>query len=267
MHRNINIDKVFNYIPKRLREELADDDQIRSWCLQALRRVNHSERYIKDVSFHDVENHKITLPTDLHKIYKVSYAITEPTDLQQLSLCQCEAQTDSSVFSLSTDCVPIYHELFLTSDYYLQGFRPMAYKKTRLTDNYVCNVNWGGCYGFYSLNTTGSIMTLSEQSGFVVIEYFAEMKDDDGNFLVPDVEALWQGMASWVKAKFYEDRAIMSEQSSFQLYQQYQRESKVWLDDARGIFKLSGIDTALHRELVKGTSRILRAHLLIKHHE
>lgn len=261
------IDNVFNYLPNTLRRELSDDDQIKSWALQALRMVNHSDKYVKDVSFHDISNHKVTLPDDVYKIYKVNYAVTEPTDMQILSLCQCEAQTDSTLFSLEQDCLPIYHRLFLQSDYYLNGFKPMAYKKTRLTDNYVCNVNWGGCHGFYSLDSTGTYLTTSEQSGFVAIEYFAEAKDTKGNFLVPDYPQLWLGLAAYIKAKFYEERSILAEQNSNSLYQQYLLESRTWLNEMRGIFKLQGINTALHRELIYGPARILKAHLLIKQHD
>lgn len=263
----IPLDNVFNYIPTNLRRELNDDNQIKSWALQALRTVNHSQKYVKDISFHDVTNHKVTLPDDVHKIYKVSYANSEPTDLQVLSLCQCEAQTDSTYFDLDPDCVPIYHNLFLNSDYYQSGFRPLAYKKTRLTDNYVCNVNWGGCHGFYSLDTTGTYMTISEKTGFVVIEYFAEPKDNDGNFLVPDVVALWKGMAEYVKARFYENRTVLNEQNSDAKEDKADARSITWLNDARGQFKLKGIDTALHRELIFSNSLILKAHLLTRVHD
>lgn len=261
------LDNVFNFLPKNLRRELSDDDQIRSWALQALRTVNHSQRYIKDISFHDIVNHRANLPDDVYKIYKVSYASEQPTDLQIASLCACEAQTDSANYSLEDDCIPIYHQLFLNSDYYTSTFRPMAYKKTRLADNYVCNVQWGGCHGFYSLDSTGSVMTFSEQDGFVAIEYLAEPKNDNGDFLVPDLPQLWSGLAAWIKAKFYEDKSILAEQNSFQLYQANLAEARQWLNEARGIFKLSGIDTALHRQMIYGSSRILRAHLTIKTHD
>lgn len=261
------LDNVFNYLPRTLRRELNDDDQIRSWALQALRRVHHSDRYIKDITFHDITNHRISLPDDVKKVYKVSYATSQPSQLEIDSLCRCEAQTDSSTYTLEDDCVPIYHQLFLNSDYYHNTFKPMAYKKSRLTDNYVCNVNWGGCYGFYSLDTTGTVMTFSEKEGFVAIEYLAEIKDTDGNFLVPDIEELWQGLASWIKAKFFEERTIVSEQNSDQRYLANLQESKVWLTQARGILKLRNIDTALHRNLVQGSSRILRAHLLSRTHD
>lgn len=261
----IRLDNVFNYLPKTVRRELNDDDQILSWALQALRTVNHTNKLVKSVSFHDIVNHKITLPVDLKKVYKVSYATEEPDDLTISTLCSCEAQTDSSTFTIDKDCRPLYHRLFLTSDYYLKCFTPMQYKKVRLTDQYVCNVNWGGCYGFYSLNTTGTMMTFSEKSGFVVIEYFAEPKDDYGNFLVPDLVSLWNGLADYITAKFYQDRAVQKEQNANQLYQQYLLSSRNWLNDARGYFKLNSIDLAMHRHLIYSDSRIMKAHLLVRH--
>lgn len=267
MIKLIPLDNVFNYLPKTLRRELSDDDQIRSWALQALRTVNHGQRYIKDISFHDIENHRANLPDDVYKIYKVSYATSQPTDLQIDSLCRCTAQTDSANYSLEDDCVPIYHQLFLNSDYYQSGFKPMAYKKTRLADNYVCNVQWGGCHGFYSLDSTGTVMTFSEATGFVAIEYFAEPKNDKGDFLVPDLPQLWSGLAAWIKAKFYEERSIQAEQNSYQLYQSNLLEARQWLNEARGIFKLQGIDTVLHRQMIYGQSRILKAHLTVRTHD
>lgn len=260
----IPLDNVFNYLPTNLRREMNDDLQIKSWALQALRTVNHSQKYVKDISFNDILNHKVTLPDDLHQIYKVSYANESPTDLEILSLCQCEAQTDSANYSLETDCIPIYHNLFLNSTYYTSGFKTLAFKKNRLTDNYVCNVNWGGCDGFYSLDTTGTYMTTSYQTGFVAIEYFAEPKSEDGDFLVPDLPQLWSGLAAWIKAKFYENRSILAEQNAYQLYKANLAEAGQWLTEARGIFKLQGIDTALHRDLIYSTSRIMKAHLLTR---
>lgn len=263
----VNIDKVFNYIPNTMREQLSDDSQIKSWALQALRTVEHSERYVKDVWFADVINHKVELPEDLHKIYKFSYAAQEPTDLEIDSLCACKAQTDSANYILETNCLPVYHNLFLNSAYYKNTFSPMAYKKTRLTDYYVCNVQWGGCYGHYSLDSAGKVATVSEKSGFVAIEYFAEAKDEEGHFIVPDLEQLWQGMAAWAKAKFFEENIFHSEQGSDQRRGQFMIEARQWLNEARGILKLRNIDTSLHRAMVHGSSRILKAHLTIKTHD
>lgn len=265
--KRVPLDNLFNYLPRTLRRELSDDNQIRSWALQALRTVEHSQRYVKDITFHDIINHRINLPDDLHKVYKVSYASEEPSDMDLENLCECTAQTDSTNYSLEDDCVPIYHHMFLNSDYYRNTFKPMAYKKTSLADNYVCNVNWGGCHGFYSLNSTGTVMTFSEEDGYVAIEYFAEPKDGDGNFLVPDVPALWEGLSAWVKAKFYEERTIMSEQNSDQRRLQSMSEARTFLNDVRGQFKLGGIDTALHRQMIYGKSRILKAHLTVKTHD
>lgn len=263
----VPLDNVFNYLPKTLRRELSDDNQIRSWALQALRTVEHNQRYVKDISFHDIENHRANLPEDVYKIYKVSYATAQPTDLEISSLCACEAQTDSANYSLEADCIPIYHQLFLNSDYYQAVFKPMAYKGSRLTDNYVCNVAWGGCHGFYSLNSLGTVMTFSEEEGFVAIEYLAEPKDDDGKFLVPDLPQLWSGLSAWIKAKFYEDRSVMAEQNSYQLYQSNLSEARNWLNEARGIFKLNGIDASAHRQLIYGPARILKAHLTVRTHD
>ena len=77
MIKLIPLDNVFNYLPKTLRRELSDDDQIRSWALQALRTVNHGQRYIKDISFHDIENHRANLPDDEDGFYNKNYSTAD----------------------------------------------------------------------------------------------------------------------------------------------------------------------------------------------
>jgi hypothetical protein len=262
----VKIDNVFNYIPDQIRNEMNDDAQIKSWVLQCLRTIHHQQRFIRDISFHEIENHKVYLPEDLHSIWKVSYAVRRPTELETERLCECEAQTDAANFDLDPDCVSIYHELFITSDYYRNGFKPMAYKGKKLTDNYVCNVNWGGCHGFYSLNSTATIMNVSEASGFVAIEYNVEPKDTHGDFLVPDLPQLWEALSKHVIAKYYEIKSLRNP-NLYSMKVQYTQESKILLNEVRGIFKLSNINTSIHRQLVHGKARILRAHLLTRHYD
>lgn len=257
------IDNIFNFLPKELREDLGDDAQIKSWVLQALKDISHQDRFIRDISFHEIDNHNVTLPEDLHSIWKVSYATRQPTELETSRLCECEAQTADSIFTLDPECVTIYHELFLRSEYYNTAFRPLKYKGKKLTSNYVCNVNWSGCHGFYSLNSTASILTTSFQTGFLAIEYNTELKDTTGNYLIPDLYQLWEGLANHVLSKYWLSKSIRSPQLRT-LADEYAAKSRTFLTEARGIFKLHNINTTVHRQMIHGKNRLLRAHLLLK---
>lgn len=260
----IQLDSVFNYIPKKVREDLSDDDQIRSWALQVFKMLRiPNARYIKDVLFDEVVNHKVKLPHNLKQIYKVSFAKNPPTDEQFNDFCRC----DESDTIADKDCTTVYHHLFLNSDYYLSQYKPMQYKGIRLTDNYICNVEWGGCNGFYSIDSTGQYLTVSEPNGYIVIEYYAELQDDNGNFLIPDMEELKLAMSHYVVAQYYRDRVTNAEQNSNQLYMQNLQQAKTWLMDARAQLIGSNINIPLHRELINYDSRITKVHRRFRTHD
>jgi len=262
----IQLDAVFNYIPKQVRQDLADDDQIRSWALQVLKmlRVPNS-RYVKDIHFDQVVNHKVKLPANLKKIYKVSYAKEPPTNDQFNDFCRCEGTTDS-LDVLDQDCTQIYHHLFLSSDYYLSQYAPLAYKGMTLTDNYICNVNWGGCKGFYSIDTSRNYLTVSEQNGYIAIEYFAEYTLD-GKFMIPDLEELKLAMSHYVVAQYYRGRVTNAEANSNTLYMQNLQQAKTFLLDARAQLIGANINVPLHRELINYDSRITKIHRRFETHD
>jgi len=258
---------MFNYVPSTLREDLTDDDQIRSWALQVLKMLNiPNARYVKDILFDEVTNHKVKLPENLKKIYKVSFAEQPPTDDQFNDFCRCEGTTDAQDV-LDEDCTTVYHHLFLSSDYYQSKYQPMQYKGIRLSDDYICNVEWGGCRGFYSIDTTGQYLTLSEATGYVVIEYYAEMTDANGNYLIPDIEALKNSMAHYVIAMYYRDRAIRAERNAYQLYKDNLQTAKTYMLDARAQLIGGNINIPLHRELINYDSRITKVHRRFRTHD
>lgn len=262
----IKLDSIFNYFPKRLREQIADDDQIRSWALQVLKMVKiPNARYIKDIHFDEVVNHKVELPNNLKKIYKVSFAKNPPSDKEFYDFCQCDG-TDEPTEVLDEDCTRIYHQLFLDSEYYRSSYRPMSYKGMRLTDNYVCNVNWGDCYGHYSLNSTGKYLTTSESSGYIAIEYFAELMDGE-DYLIPDIEELKLAMSHFAEAQYYRNNVGFAEQNSNQLYMQNLQQAKTYLLDARAQLIGQNINVPLHRELINYNSRITKVHRLFRHYD
>lgn len=255
----IQLDAIFNYIPKTVREELADDDQIRSWALQVLKMINIPDaRYEKAIHFDTIENHKVKLPEDLKKIYKVSFASQPPTDKEFNEFCRCGEENGVQV---DKDCTTIYHHLFLNSTYYQSQYSPVAYKGIRLNSDYVCKVNWSGCYGFYS--TDGNYLTMSEPHGYVAVEYFAELKES-GNYLIPDIEELKLAMSHWVEAQYYRDRLSRAEANMGSMYQSNLMQAKNYFLNARAILLARGINVPLHRELIYGESRIKKIHTKIR---
>jgi hypothetical protein len=256
MQTLISIDNVFNFVPRPIREEVNDDTQIKSWALQALRMVETPAKYIKEIWFHEVSNHSAPLPEGLHKIYKASFSQREPIE----GFCRCQGTTEPLEI-LQKDCVSLYHTLYLQGSEIISSWQPLAYKGHKLSDKYVCKVDWGGCKGHYSLTSNLSHIRVSHESGFVAIEYLAEAKDEEGNFLVPDLPQLWLGMSHYIQAQHYNERAAMAEQNANNLYMQHLNLSRHQLQEARSILKMQHIDIAAHRALIKIPSRFSKINL------
>jgi len=98
---------VMNYIPNTYRRELDDVQQWESWALQKLRTVNMHDRFIHDLAFIDIVNHKGQLPAGLKKITGISILYKSPTDEELSSLNSCvkyDNYKDALADDDETDC-------------------------------------------------------------------------------------------------------------------------------------------------------------------
>jgi len=256
MQNLLSIENIFNYLPRVIREEVNDDTQILSWALQGLRTIESPARYIKEIWFTKVNNHTAPLPKGLHKIYKVSFSTVEPID----GFCRCQGSDDPDM-SIEKDCVSIFHTLYLNSYRHTHGWQTLAYKGFSLSSQYVCKVSWGACKGYYSLTSNLSHIRTSFESGFLAVEYLAEAKDEEGNFLAPDITQLWLGLSHYIQAQYYNDRAAMAEQNANNLYMQHLNLARNQMQEARSILALKHIDISEHRALIKMPSRFSKSYI------
>lgn len=66
------VDNVMNYVNRAIIRELADDDQIKSWAIQAYKTLHiPGTQTVKDVDIFQVVNHKVTLPVECKEILRI----------------------------------------------------------------------------------------------------------------------------------------------------------------------------------------------------
>lgn len=266
------LDHVFNFIPKSIREAEGDDDQIRSWALQYLRTIESSKMKVYGFAILTIEDHKTCLPVGLKKISSIKLLSREPTANEVDSIKQCATQSIENVeqdcetgtcIAYSDYCM-IAHQLWLNSPYkdlwadmQFVGttndsyFTSSCYNRIRKT----CD---GACPLGFSINTDGCLLT-EAKDGFICIEYSAEPKDDNGNFLVPEKPIhIWQAISQYAIAQHWLNRTGYKEQNAFQMYQNHLQIARNYMREAKSIMRMSGMSYSNHYALTFGEVAILK---------
>lgn len=266
----VKINNVMNFIPKSLREIQKDDDQWLSWALQSLRTVNTHELYTKDFILLEIDNHKCKLPEGLKKIISLKVLTDIPTDAQIASLNKCITikprdtnssgttpdpeitltNSENSQIHYFDDFCGLYVQLFQESEYYKKAMKPLRYrgvsKRNYFTSEcYKQVTQCRDCYTGFSI-TPDNCLLLDCKKGLICIEYECEVKDNDGNFLIPKTPIqLWNAMAHYAIAHHWLNRTGNKEQNSVQMYEKHMFISSNFMREAKGIFRMQNIDFKL----------------------
>jgi len=210
----IKLDHVFNFIPNTIRDQVSDDDQIRSWAMQAATSLNFKHlQYVRDIIFLTVENHQAVMPDDMKKILKIhAYqgSTLSESDVDVLYNC-----CDTSTFELYPDgmtfaeACPIYHRVYVASTFFQNNWEAVE-RVQNLADDYFCNVDNAGCNEVYSYNSSDRIAQFSFKTGLIAVTYYGLAQDSDGDVLMPEEpQDLWNYMSAYIVTKFLEDQELM----------------------------------------------------------
>lgn len=233
----IPLENVFNYIPNNLRRTYNDDDQILSYALQAWRNIGVPARYIKDIAFLEVKDHKADIPEDTFKIVSV-WKIKDDADFSYLY--DCADEPEHVITEFDTYCT-INYRLFKTKE--TDNFERLKYAGN-YGDSYVClEAHKGHCGETWSVSVATRQIQTSIKDGIIMMYYFKEPKNEEGQFLLPATPiVLWEYLAASVCTKIWEDRLSIKEESSAGIYVEYKRQQTNYLKEVRGYFKGKSIN-------------------------
>lgn len=250
----VKLDHVFNYISPAIRQMFSDDEQFKSWALSAYRTLNDwRTRYVKDIYFADVVNHKAPLPPGRKRIISVRKFSDTYTSGEAFSeLCQTELPNYDS---FASPC-PISAKYFLESNFYLNFWIPVIWAGN-LEDNYLCRVQNESCNFVYSTKPGSETATFDFCEGTVVYEYYKNATDDSGNFLLPrEPEVLWYYLGAFCSYKFWSFQYDLSKDGAMQKRREYQQEMANLRGDAKAALMFGGISLYLNRHITFDEMRI-----------
>lgn len=267
MIKTIPITSIFNFISKQVRAQEQDDEQLLSWAYQRYRTSQNALRWIKDMTFLEVENYQAKLPSTVQRIWRVLHCV-DKLNIEELEDCECEPRegTSDPTATIDQSAGLVYHTLFLNSQAYRDKFMPMAYAGTPLSKKFICNVHTGQCNGAatYSLSSDFCSIRTSFEQGVIALEFLATPLDEEGLPLIPEQPTeLWQGMAHYAEAQHWRNRAAMKEESAFGMFQSNLQMANQYMREANAFLTGRLLRQDIARAQIYGPARVLRVHHMI----
>lgn len=238
----IKLDHIFNFVPTVLRDKMADDDQIKSWAMQAARSLNFKHfQYVRDIAFVQVTNHKATFPTGLKRIQKVhafENSTLSTSEVDALYNC-CSEDDDFTLYpegKTFAEACPIYHRLFVTSTFWSNCWEPVK-RVQNLTEDYLCKSEVNDCNLLYAYDNQTGIAQFSFKEGLVAVTGYYNNQDSDGDFLLPEEPTeLWWYMSKYIESRWLQNRMYMGEQGLTTFYDTARKEETNYRNALRGIW-------------------------------
>ena len=237
------LDNIFNFIPRGVRIDQADDNALKSWAYQAYRKLNFPYlHYEKSIYFADVVDHKLALPSDIKRIYSVHFLWGE---LSSSNLDVLFNSTDTNTLGENNSFaanVPITHKLYWHDEYFKDNWMPVEYAGP-YDPTYFCKVVNMAASEQYTVNTARTELTFTFCDGTAAIVYERIITDEDsGEVLVPnDPVQIWEYLAAGVMSRYYNEKATFGDREAYQKRREYQIEETARLNECKGILRQSGI--------------------------
>ena len=233
-----NLKAALNRVSKVVRRESYDTDLLSS-MLEGYRGLGFPGKYTNKVVFHTLENGCVQLNADVKYIDVVTYMIQDPREEEYTELCESiedeEEQTSCAdcFTNLSKNCAGFTanfpYMLFLNSALYNNNFFPLRYIKHTKPSNvckYCINNLFNNCADTYSVDEN-KILYSSLDEGFICVDYSTEVRDEKGDFIIPNDEKLLKFLARYAEAEHLRNNMHMHEEGAMNVYQMARAEANL----------------------------------------
>ena len=78
-------------------------------------------------------------------------------------------------------------------------------------ENNCINLLCQDCEINFSISKDLTTITLDEEEGYVTMLYRATVQNEDGDYLIPNDNNLWQALAMYIEGKHFQDRSFRRE--------------------------------------------------------
>lgn len=256
MTNYVPISYALRRIPRSIFKE-TDDSTLLSSMLNALRDLPSIARTESKIDIFEIIDGKVNIPKEVKYINLVTYLSSKPNDndIDSFTSCVENPEAEEDFYNTNNICkYTINYKLFLDSSYYNKNFTPMKYvgSTTSILHNQSPNRFVSKCIHTFTVDKNKCMHT-SVTDGYVAIDYDIELKDENGDFLIPDYPSIMSYLAKYALMEHWEDRQSSKEEQASQLYQRYQREAELERMKAKGEILLRNLDLNTIHNVVNNT--------------
>lgn len=244
MIKYVSIRSALRFIPKPLFDMSSELDFL-SWMLDAYRQLKLPSTYESKIQFIEIIDNKAILPSDIKEIRAITYLSSEPSnsDVSSFTDCICNSESISTDEDTNDICdYTIAYKQFLDSPYYKNNFTPLQFKgnygSTLFCES--CPNRFSTCQNYFTVDKNNVLHT-NLCDGFLCIDYYTEMKDEDGNFLIVDLTEVKQFLAHYAIAKHWEERAAGKEDGAQRLSESALVKAEIYFNKCRGLLIMRDI--------------------------
>lgn len=233
-----------NYITNAIKKE-TDEDTLLSYALDGLRLLNLGTAYQKSICIKPIENHIVTPPSGIHTLEMLTYLYELPEDLT----------SSSNLLPISTDYdYNIFYQVWLSNTTDSNKYFPLRNVGNSSSINCLAchNPDLNRCVETFSILPSGDFM-VSIKDGFIVINYSSEIKDAEGNFLIPKSVEVLNFLGLYATQKALLERSMSKEEQTFSMYKEILSQTEIAFRKARGITMLKNLNIS-EIEQISGTN-------------
>lgn len=239
MQDYVKIDACLSYMTNAVKEQ-ADQLQLLQYASQAWRSIEMPAKYEIRFCLVEVSDHRASLPSDVKQIKYVGYTDEMIPDNGLYQWVEVDNER-RAVFLQQT--------LMLTENAYINSFRPLYYlgqNRSKLIDREL----WcSQCEIGFSVDAKLKCLTIDIPDTVLLIGYYALLKDEDGDFLVPNDPDLLAGLAAKASAMVFRDMADRRMEGTFNREQHYNVIAAQKIGEFKGAQHARNFNPQLHQRL------------------
>jgi hypothetical protein len=263
MKEYINLKAILDNsrIPSQLQIDCGKEN-ILSWGLDAYRMLKIPDQLKFKFQLFEIKDHQVQLPNDVKLINHVSYSSIKPTntDCNDIELYIYDNTNDVNPTSNQTHIVGDYaiaHKLFLDSTFYNNNIVTLFYNgvKNNLDICKTCKVCFT-CDNTYSIDIN-KVLWSPFKSGYLCIEYFTELKDDNEDFMIINTPEILRYISLYAQTQCFLTKASSKEEGAYQIYNNLLNQTEIAFKKAKGSELLKSINVDNYDRIISNTKALL----------
>ena len=216
-----------------LEETYISVDNALEWASKAMAQMDIYEFHEPRLAFREIKGYQTFLPCGLLQLNQILYRSDFKKD---------------TVFSVSDSSAQVYKDFAeknqLENVYMHRGWLPMRASTNNFMLSVLCPNSPNlitNCQHEYTILPNGKVVT-SFQEGWILISYMSAVKDDSGNFMIPDDQELIEALRLYIMSRIWERRWNMKEEGAKERFEYYVTKWGLYKNMVRGKFKLPNDD-------------------------